>query len=92
MSKRPCGVKHSDAIKRGLAAKKIRTNGIKRLTKERDAAMAEVERLRAVEELAQDVIHKAAEYLSQWAGYMISLNTISNVRALSPDAQPRGEP
>jgi len=47
VSKRPCGVKHSDAIKRGLAAKKIRTNGIKRLTKERDAAMAEVERLRA---------------------------------------------
>ena len=27
-------------------------------------------------------VEAAAEYLSQWAGYMISLNTIANVRAL----------
>jgi hypothetical protein len=38
-------------------------------------------------------VEAAAEYLSQWAGYMISLNTIANVRALAqPAATGEGEP
>jgi hypothetical protein len=36
-------------------------------------------------------VEAAAEYLSQWAGYMISLNTIANVRALAPVPSGPGE-
>jgi len=35
-------------------------------------------------------VEAAAEYLSQWAGYMISLNTIANVRALAEPERKEG--
>jgi hypothetical protein len=67
----------------------------RKLIQQRDAALARVADLEAAGTRAQGLeeaawergnragIEEAAEYLSQWAGYMISLNTIANVRALA---------
>ena len=88
MSKRPCGVKHSDAIKRGLAAKKIRTNGIKRLTKERDAAMAEVERLRRLLNECREML----DIVHLQTGWRYLKYEVDDALSAQPAATGEGEP